>query len=357
MIISQEHLKPALKKLGQAVPAKPVIPATSNLLCRVSGNEVELVTTDLELTIIYKCPCESEEGPFEILLPFDFLKKVVALTGHMPITIEHPAEKRARIVAGEDVYDLKSLEPVADFPKLPNIPKKNSVKLSPETMKRVIASMQACSHDDLRPSMTYSCLDIEDGKITIVATDAQILYRYEVVCDPAIPKDQVLVSQKLAAALDGAGDTELYWQKKHAAFKAENLTVIITRQESKFPDYRVAIPNHEANLEVNRNELITSLEKVLLGNSKSCLLHPNPDRMKITANDMDLEREVESVVAGVYSGDTKLFSLNPKRLITLLSQVEYDRVALHIDSPRRAVLLSSQEDSNYLGLIMPLLID
>lgn len=353
MIISQEHLKAALKKLSQAVPAKPVIPATSNLLCRVSDNEVELITTDCELTILYKCPCESAEA-FELLLPFDFIKKVVSLTGAMPISIEAPDDSRATIIAGDDVYALKSLEPVAQFPKIPSIPKKNSIKLGQETMNRVISSMEACSKDDTRPSMQYSCLDIEDGKITIVGTDANILYRYIVACDADIPKDQILVSQKLATALHGTGDLELYWQKKHAAFKAEGLTVIITRQEHKYPDYRVVIPNHEANLNINRNELITSLEKAVLANGSCCTMGLLEKSVKVKASDLDYEREVDSVVAAEYTGSTAAVSLSPKKLITLLTQVDYDIVSLHIDDPKRAVLITSEEDTNYLGMIMPL---
>jgi DNA polymerase-3 subunit beta len=355
-VINQEHLKPALKKLSQAVSAKPVIPACSNLLCRVNGNEVELVTTDIELTILYKCPCEST-GSFELLLPFDFLKKVVSLTGHMPIKIEYFDANKATITAGDDVYALNSLEIVDQFPKIPNIPKKNCVKLNQETMRRVISSMEACGHEETRPAMMYSCLDIEEGKITIVGTDAHMLYRYTVPCDADIPKDQVLVSQKLATALDGAGDTELFWQKKHAAFKAEGLTVIITRQEHKYPDYRVVIPNHEANLAINRNELITSLEKAVLANSYCCTMDLMPESVKVQATDNDYEREVESVVAAEYTGNTAAVSLNPKRLITLLTQVEYDKVSLHVDTPRRAVLITSEEDANYLGMILPLVND
>lgn len=353
-VISQEHLKAALKKLAQAVPAKSVLPTLSSLLCRVRGNEVELITTDLELTIIYRCLCESQEAPFDLLLPFDFIKKVVALTGNMPIKIEHPSESKATIIAGDDVYALKSLEKVGEYPKLPNIPKKNCVKLSQDTMTKVRSSMESCGKEELRPAMSYSCLDIKDGNITIVGTDAHILYKYKVPCDQNIPNDQVLISQKLAEALEGTGDTELYWQSKHAAFKAEGITVIITRQEHKYPDYRVVIPDHKANLGINRNELISTLEKAVVANSMSCTMNLKPETVVVTATDFDFEREVECPVAAEYTGTADSVSLNPKRLITLLTQVGYDKVSLHIDTPNRAVLISSEEDNNYLGMIMPL---
>ena len=53
LIIPANQLQTALKKVGQAVNPKSVIPATQNLLCRVTEKQLELIGTNTELTINY----------------------------------------------------------------------------------------------------------------------------------------------------------------------------------------------------------------------------------------------------------------------------------------------------------------
>jgi DNA polymerase-3 subunit beta len=77
IIISTDALKPALSKLGQAVNPKSVLPVLLNLYCRVTENQVELIATNLEITIYYRLQCAAKEA-FDFLIPFDFLNKIVS---------------------------------------------------------------------------------------------------------------------------------------------------------------------------------------------------------------------------------------------------------------------------------------
>lgn len=352
--LSTEALKPALKKLSLAVSSKPVIPALSSLYCKVYEKEVELITSDLELTIFYRVPAEAQQS-FELLIPFDFLSKVVQLSGNQPLIIEHPSARTARIIAGGDIYEIKSLEKPADFPKIPELPKKNSFHLEASVLDRIRDSLSTAGKDELRPAMTRSCLDISEGMLTIVSTDAHMLYRYQVPQVTRAP-DQLLISAKMAKALSGLVNADISWHSTNIAFQSENITLIATRHEDKYPDYRVVIPDHQPNLTIYRSDLISALEKVLLASEANCtlLLNKAPGAIHVTAKDEDFGRAVESSVDGRYTGKADLVVLNPEKLLTLLHQVEYEEIRLHIDTARRAVLLSSETDENYLGMIMPL---
>ncbi|RYZ52900.1 MAG: hypothetical protein EOP49_08500 [Sphingobacteriales bacterium] len=70
LIISAELLKPALAKLAHVVQQKSLIPAASSLYCKVTPNQLELIGTNTEITIIIKLVCESQET-FDFLLPFE----------------------------------------------------------------------------------------------------------------------------------------------------------------------------------------------------------------------------------------------------------------------------------------------
>lgn len=354
LIISTDSLRAALVKLGQAVATKPVLPVLSNLYLRARKHAVELITMDLELTILYVCSCECQEE-FEMLIPFEFLKKVISYSGSIPLEIQLTSKTKGRIIGFEDSYQLNSLENIDDFPKIPEVPKKNSLQLDEVFMGWLDKAMAAVSTDDLRPAMTKACLDFTDKGVDIVATDAHSLFKhfFPVI---APTKEQLLISPKIAKAMKGFKATTLFWHSKHIAFKADNITVISTRHEDKYPDYRIVIPNHPANLPLNRNSLISALHRVALASSiyfTFKLFKSDINKVHLSADDLDFERRIEVDIAGIYNGSVDTVTFSPVKMLMLLNQIEFDEIYLHIDAPGRAALISSEEDPDYLAMLMP----
>ena len=58
---------------------------------------------------------------------------------------------------------------------------------------------------------------------------------------------------------------------------------------------------------------------------------------------------------GDYSGDVPMISVNAKRFIALLEQINFGEVSLHITGSAKAIVITSSEDADYLSLIMPLM--
>jgi DNA polymerase-3 subunit beta len=305
LIISTDVLKPALKTLGQAIAAKPAIPALSSLYARTRSkdSQVELITSDLELTISCLCSCECKED-FEMLLPFDLLSKLVQLLPGEPLTIELHKGNKGSITGGNDSMQLGVLAKVEEYPKVPDIPKKNTLELTGEMMTWLDRSMATIGKDEARPAMTRALLEIQKDGITIVSSDAHCLFRHN----------------------------------------------------DKYPDYKIVIPNHDPNLEIYRADLLSALRRVSLINDASVSFFFSPSNKKgflISASNADLERNSEHTVAGVYTGKAPSITFSPKLLANMLNQIPFDNIRLHIDAPTRAALITAEEDENYLGMIMP----
>lgn len=356
LIISTDVLKPALKTLGQAIAAKPAIPALSSLYARTRSkdSQVELITSDLELTISCLCSCECKED-FEMLLPFDLLNKLVQLLPGEPLTIELHKGNKGSITGGNDSMQLGVLAKVEEYPKVPDIPKKNTLELTGEMMTWLDRSMATIGKDEARPAMTRALLEIQKDGITIVSSDAHCLFRHffpmQLESD-----EQILISSKIAAALHGFKAATLSWHAKHVAIKAGDVTVIATRHNDKYPDYKIVIPNHDPNLEIYRADLLNALRRVSLINDASVSFFFSPSNKKgflISASNADLERNSEHTVAGVYTGKAPSITFSPKLLANMLNQIPFDNIRLHIDAPTRAALITAEEDENYLGMIMP----
>jgi DNA polymerase-3 subunit beta len=358
-IISSQALKLVLNKLAPAVNEKATLPVLTNVLCRATKGQVEFIATDLELTIIHPCTAEVQGEPFEMLMPFKLTKKLVGLCGDVPLSIELKG-KKASITGENEVYDLNSLGEVTDYPKLPDLPTKNVIKVDKTFIDWLSKTLPACSTDELRPAMTAVCLDVTTTGITMVGTDAHVASTRKFDIESKVA-DQLLVSPKIITALKGFTDAQIYWRKSHIAFKNDATTIIALRMDAKFPDYKVVFPKTEKNLDVDKDELVTALEKCGLSTVSTgqtdFLLDKAKTSLVLDALDVDMDREFHFTVAGIYSGDVEKVAVNSHKLLTLLHQVESGTVHFAIDSPTKAIIMTCENDSAYVGLIMPLLIN
>jgi len=360
MIISAKVLKPALKKLSQGINKNAALPVLSNLLCKVGTNEVEFITSDLELTIKYRCECETSGAPFEMLIPFDFISKVASLSGNTPISIELPVQKKAVIIGMNDRYELNSLDKVADYPVLPELPKTNLITLNGDFILWLNRAMATIGKDEIRPAMTKACMDIQDVGMTLVSTDAHVIFTHSFPVESA-KADQLLVSPKIAKALDEFTETEIYWGEKHIAFKSGGITVIATRHEDKYPNYKAAIPDYQSNLLLDRQDLINALDRMCLNSSDSkqahLLLRKEKGTIHFECRDENFNRYIRADIPGAYEGPVESVCVNASKLLTLMHQVAFDQVGLHIHYQNKAILITAESDPGYLGLIMPLIIN
>lgn len=356
-IISSDALKPALKKLSLAINVRPTLPVLANIYCIVTKSYVELITTDLELTISCKLPAETKDE-FEMLLPFDFFNKLINLVKSSPVVIELVDKKKAVITGDNEDYNLNSLDDLKAFPELPSLPKKNVIALKEDFIEMLNTAMITVMHDEMKPAMQMTCFDMQSKESFLVSTDTHVMYKHKVPVASKEP-DQLLFSSKLAAAMEGLKDIELSWTQKQIAVKSDTVTIWLNRTEGKFPNYNSVIPKHDANLKVNKALLNDALNKACLSSSASkhtnVYLNREPGKIHLEFDDPDFERKGHLVIAGEYSGDTEMIGINAKKLITVLKQVDADEINLHIGSATKAVLVSAEEDEGYLGLIMPLM--
>lgn len=360
IIIASDALRSAMKKLTIAVNAKSVLPVLTSMYCKVEKGELELITSDLEITISYKLAAETKGEPFEFLLPFEFISKLMALLGSQPITIELVSKRQIKISADADEYEISDTGKTDEFPKIPTLPKKNVITLNGNFVKLLNVAMLTVSKDEMKPIMMTTCLDIQKRESTLVSTDSNCLFTHKLPIKFDDP-DQLCFSHKVAAAMEGIDELELSWTQELIAVKSGRVIIWTKRHEGKFPNYKSVIPDYGPNLKLNRETLIDILQKACLSSIDSkqtnIYLKREEGTIHFEYDDVDYGRKGHLKMAGSYSGSAESISLNAKKLLTLIKQVDHDELNLHINKSTGAVLISSEEDKEYLGLIMPLTIN
>jgi len=358
IIVSSDSLKPVLDRLEQAINPRNSGP-TENIYFKVAKGEIELITTDGEITIGVRMQAETAGGPFEMLLPFAYLKDIVKLSKSCPISIELTGARKAMILAEEDEYEA-TLTKVDDFPELPSTPKRNLLKLDNDFVGYLGKALLTLYKGDDKPALTKACLDLGKSSTYLVSTDTTCIYKRKINLSSA-EDDELLFSPKMYKAIEGLQDIELSWTQKLIALKSPNVTVWATRHEGKYVNYKAAYPKFEKNLPLNKEDFIHALQKSCLTSDQlkhtTLILKSEQGKILLETNDTQLGRKIKARSAGTYTGNVDAVSISAKKMLKSMAQVEGDNIYLHIEDRMQAILISSDDDEDYLGLIMPLKTD
>ena len=352
LIISTAALAPALKKLSQAVSSNAPLPVLKNLYCRVTPGQLELIGTNTEITIFYRMECEMKEE-FEFLAPFDLLSKIVAINKNCPLEIE--AGKHVRIKGPDDNYDIKVSEKLEDFPKLPEVPKKNSFELNADIVGCLGTALTTAANPNKDHRLSHVLLELSPGKVTIASTDGAHMVFSEEFASENQETEEILISQPIVKALTGFDAVKTSYHKKAISFEQDNITIITTRSEYKFVNFRAVFPPEwPSNLTVNRGQLLEALDKCSLSSdeTKSTIVSISDKEMKFTADDHTVKINVS--IPCSYTGTVGETTVNSDRLLKLLNQLDNDEIQLAVHDGKKAIVITIPDDAGYKGMIMPI---
>lgn len=366
LIISSDSLRNGVKLVAHAINSKSHLPAINNmLLLRVTKGNLEMIGTDTELTVIAKFAAETPAAfePFDLLVPFDFFRDTVNLIRSAPVTIEHPSVRKARIIEGDNMTNLDSLNKVEEFPKLPSIPKQNSFSLPEDFVELLHKAMITVSKDEnIKPVLQKANLEINTKSAKLISTDIEAMYSHTIKATSK-EAEQLLFSPRMSSALrDLKGTIEMSYTQKQVAFVADGVTICCTRFEDKFPDVKPLLQvKLEANLVLERSALMMALKKLCLNSMalKATTVYLTREEGKITFETYDKEnaRMIKASIPGSYIGEIEKLSINPVKLQKMMDQVDTENIRMHIDKAEKAIIITTEDNPDYIGLIMPLKIN
>jgi DNA polymerase-3 subunit beta len=355
IIISTEALKPALSKLGQAIAQKPVLPVTGSLFCRVTPDQLELIATNTELTILYRLECVAKEA-FEFLVPYDVLNTIVAANKSCPLTIS--VTDKINIKGNIDEYNIRQAFKNEEFPKIPVLPQKNYVLMSDDMLKTLHIALITTAKPDVSAKLANVLFELKKNEITIASTDGSYAVFSRTFEYPHEFEEELLLTAKLIKAIEHSKDLKVHFHQKLIGFESGNITVIQTRSVDKFVNFRDVFPQEwPGNLEVNTYDLRDVLNRCSLVNDQ---LHTT--NIKLTEGEMKFRSSDEMITVDVamkckYSGNIAEVNINSEKMMKLLQQVEYSEIDIALHDSKKALVLTSKESDGYKALLMPIAVN
>lgn len=363
--IQRNEIYEALQKVVSVLPARSTIPMTQNVLFVAEGDQLELMATDLEITIISNVKAAIEkEG--SVAIPGRLIHDIIRELPNVSLNFDTDGKFRTTLSSEFGQYKVGGENP-AEFPRRPDILDGREIVLPNGVLKRLVEkTIFATSADELRPALTGVFFELGGHRIRTVATDGHRLSMLSYV-DEALPETDLnaIISTKalnfVLRSLDGEGLTSILLGEKHAQFHMENTLLYARLIEENYVDYTRVIPT-ETNfrMTIDTNDFLSSVKRVSLFSSPvtaQVILNIKKSFLTIHAEDVDYGGEAREEIPCEFSGEEFVIGFNSRYLQNILRHIDSQLLNVELIRPENAILLLPEdkpENEDQLMLLMPI---
>ncbi len=369
--ISSSKLFSQLQAVSRVINNKNSLPILDDVLFDLVGNELKLTASDGETTIRTAVEVEGVEGSGKVASAAKLLLETLREFSEQPLAFTIDENNFAvSMVSQNGTYSFVGVNG-NEYPEMPDSEAEaRTITIPAGVLQNAIEKTIFCTaDDDLRPVMNGIFFDINEDKVTMVATDAHRLVRYTntgvqagAVANFILPKKPAGLLKNLLAKADE--DVKVTFGAKNARFEFGS-TIIVCRQiEGRFPNYNAVIPQANQNIvTVDRQTIINACKRVAVfanNGTAQLRLALSENQIKISAQDIDFSTSAEETIACDYNGTPMAIGFKAPFLIDLLSAIESTEVQIKLADPARAGLITpneNEENEDVLMLLMPMLLN
>lgn len=355
----RDTLAEAIGTAQRAVSARSgALPVLSGIQVTAAGDHIELVGSDLDLTIRVEAPAQIDtEG--QAVVPAKLFDGLTTRLKAGVVTFEVEGDD-ARITAGSARASVRLL-PADEFPRVGE-PDGAAVTVDAapfaEALRQVIP---AASRDDARPILTGVLLTATGDGVRLVATDSYRLAVRDLAGLGMLSEGKkVLVGARGLNEVQrvfSSGSIEVTFGEREVRFASETRTVTARLIEGEFPNYEQLIPSGYPNrLTVARATLEEAVRLMqIVGEGREgtpVRLAMGPDGLELSATSQERADATEAIEAK-FEGTDVTVAFNPQFLLDGLLAVEGEEVVLETLDPLKPATLRGTDHPEFLYLLMP----
>jgi len=363
--IIKSQLLDALKDVQPGANAKKTIVIYGNVKLDAHDGELELTTTNGEISLYAKISC-TVETPGSTTLPMRLLASVVAAMPEGEVVLDGPADT-VKILGGSSRFVVRGL-PASDFPKLPDVKATHRYAIEAKkfgTMLRQTSYAQ--SQDDTRRTLMSVLLDISNETIRAVATDGRRLAIAEQGLEGTSDSVQYIIPSSTVAVLQKFCDRggNIVIEDTNGQLKVtmcDGAVVVYTvLVDGAYPSYGKVIPQDNPFVaKIDREMLISALDRV----SVLAMTMTGECSVKMTFADNLLNLKVvgDGNNSGMdeiplkYEGDMIEIMFNPRYVLDPLRSSTADEIEFVMKNGSTAAIIKSAAEK-FLCVLMPMRIN
>src|SRR5512134_1242534 len=367
--VDREQLIDVLTGIQGVAERRHTMPVLSHALMTVSGGNLAVVSSDLEIVVRCVQPVGKGE-PGAIALPARKLLDISkVLPKESPVTVAAREGNYVEISAGRSHFRLAGL-PAQEFPEMPDKPAGKAVSVDGGVFRTLSERVVPfASSDETRYNLAGILLERTgteaESMLRMVATDGhrlamadgEVVNVGELLASRKIlvPKKGILEIRKLAES--GPGSIDLSASEKFLFAAKGDTEVWVRLLDAEFPDYRQVIPKEnlltatverDAFAEVLRRVGVMAPDKV-----HSVKLSFSGKQLEVSSTSPD-QGEARDLLESEYEGPAMKIGFNGRYLQDAVAGVSEEKMVLQLKDEVSQVILRPEKERNYLAIVMPM---
>ncbi|MFZ5764041.1 MAG: DNA polymerase III subunit beta [Thermodesulfobacteriota bacterium] len=368
--IAREDLLAALISVHNVAGKSGAMAILANVLLRSKPDALELTGTDLEIGVRITVPAEIISHGI-LTLPAKKLFEIVRESTSSHIHLEEREKNWVRITADSSDYNLAGMG-AGEFPAFPEYDEDLLITIPAHDINDLIEKTLFSVALDSESNFTLTGVLVEkesmEGKnyLRFVSSDGHRLSMMtkEIAGDLSvfhmekttlIPRKGV---QEIKKFCDNYDEVQIGFEEKQTVIKGSNAILIIRLMNGEFPNYRnlLQIINREHFVEINRITLLNAMRRMNLFtedrfNVVKCVIENN--EITLSSHSMDLGNAKENHPI-IYEGEPIRLGFNGRYFIDTLQVMTADTVKLFITGKDRPCMIYSENEPNFVSIIMPM---
>lgn len=366
LTIQSQILRDAINKVLSVVDKKNSRPILTNCLLKATGQKIELIATDLEVSakIILNAQVDSE-GSFCINS-----KNIADILRELPnddLVLSVEDNNLLKLQCKNINYSLL-ITSAEEFPQLSFQNQTSEFRLKTKQVAHIInKTSHAISTDETRLYLNGIYLQMTEGKLRAVAIDGHrlaLLDTQEFIGENKYLADGVIVPRKGISELKKIADT--YPEDEISLSLDDSFMFVNARNEyylsirliaREYPKYQTVIPSKTTNrFHIDRNAVLNAVKRIkILSNEKTngVKLNIQKNELVVSTNHPALGQATETL-AITYDGKPTEIGFNAKYLIENLNVLNETDVTFEFNNELSPVVIKADDLPEFLGIIMPL---
>ncbi len=357
--IARTELLDSLSIASKGLSSRTTLPILSGILFSAQDEELQLNSTDLEISIRTSSRARVDEQG-TVVIPGRLISDIVRNLPESAVTIE-TTPNGVTISCAQSSFVIRTLSS-DDFPRFPDITPGAMVSLPAGVFSEVVHQVsRAVSRDETRPILTGVLVVVDEGMLRMVATDSYRLCVRETPVDGAYGSLEAVVPGRAiedVARLGSTAEAVNIGVSENQVIFSFGATMFVSRRiEGSFPNHRQLVPKeYVTRLIVGRQDLLEAVKRVSL-----MAQHSAPLRLKVNSADRTLTISAQTQDVGEATEDLEIdvegedveIAFNHAYLTDGISVADSDRVALEIVSPLKPGVVKHPESEDFIYLLMP----
>ncbi|CAL4317631.1 DNA polymerase III subunit beta [Buchnera aphidicola] len=363
-IIEKTILLKPLQKLNSLLSINIENPILNNILLKVQSKYLFLISTNLEIELVSKIPCQKNYKNGSITVPGKRLLNIIRSFPNDAM-IEIKIQGNYIKIFYQNIFFIISISESKNFPKFKTEDNIIEIFVSQKKIRDIIHNTQfSMAKQDVRNYLNGLYLEIKKNKISAITTDGYRMSISTVKIEQSIQNHSMIIPRKtiteLIKILKETDDTfKMKVGKKMLQIYTKEYIISSKLIDHDFPDYKsILIDNFDQTIIINRNKLQSALNRayVLSSNkSKGVKLTFNNQICTVSFHN-EYEEKIQERFRINYSNKIIELTMNIHYIMEVINVIEENDIKILLNQSTNSIYIKNINEYYSTYIIMPLII-